>query len=337
MSPFDQFLTPISPDKPCGEDISYDNDFLQLELQVQGKPGTQFSEAIPPDWKIVYASCNTLLQRSRHLRVVVVLCLASMMVNGLGGLADALEFMSKFLSQDWDSMYPSLDPEDKNNPLERMNILSALNNPIATYDDTFGFLQHLAQVPLTDSPRMGKFNYQQLQKDHPLPDAPNDVTVTAAFLDTGRDTLLANQDAIHRSIAALTSAAVVLQQVAGNANAISFDLLLAELNGMAKIMDAHIPPDPSEVGAASSDQQPMNSAGAPPSNGIASREDVVAAIDRICAFYATNEPSSPVPLILQRAKRLVHSEFVDIIKDLTPDSMQAISVITGYTEAPPTA
>jgi type VI secretion system protein ImpA len=62
---------------------------------------------------------------------------------------------------------------------------------------------------------------------------------------------------------------------------------------------------------------------------ILSREDVVRALDRICNYYERNEPSSPIPLLLQRCKRLVSLSFVEILKDLAPDSMKQIDMVAG--------
>jgi type VI secretion system protein ImpA len=46
-------------------------------------------------------------------------------------------------------------------------------------------------------------------------------------------------------------------------------------------------------------------------------------------FYRHNEPSSPVPLILQRAQRLVDKDFISIMSDLTPEALQQLQIITG--------
>jgi type VI secretion system protein ImpA len=62
---------------------------------------------------------------------------------------------------------------------------------------------------------------------------------------------------------------------------------------------------------------------------IRSPEDVVAAIDRICDYYARLEPSSPVPLLLRRAQRLVGKGFLDIVRDLSPEVVRQIEVLGG--------
>ncbi|HEV2456208.1 MAG TPA: type VI secretion system ImpA family N-terminal domain-containing protein, partial [Verrucomicrobiae bacterium] len=44
----EELLKPISADKPCGEDLSYDAGFQELEVLMKGKPETQFSAAEEP-------------------------------------------------------------------------------------------------------------------------------------------------------------------------------------------------------------------------------------------------------------------------------------------------
>lgn len=62
---------------------------------------------------------------------------------------------------------------------------------------------------------------------------------------------------------------------------------------------------------------------------IESREDVIELLEQICAYYELFEPASPVPLLLQRAIRLVTKNFLEIIEDLAPDSMPQVAVLLG--------
>ncbi len=68
-------------------------------------------------------------------------------------------------------------------------------------------------------------------------------------------------------------------------------------------------------------------AGAP--GVINSPTDVSNAIDRIITYYERNEPSSPVPLMLQRAKRLVNADFLTIMKDMAPQGVDNVNLIGG--------
>src|SRR5581483_7750358 len=65
------------------------------------------------------------------------------------------------------------------------------------------------------------------------------------------------------------------------------------------------------------------------SGEISSREDVIRMLDKISAYYAKYEPSSPVPLFMERCKRLVTMNFLDIVRDLVPDAMTQVNVLRG--------
>lgn len=64
---------------------------------------------------------------------------------------------------------------------------------------------------------------------------------------------------------------------------------------------------------------------------INSRADVVRALEKICSYYERHEPSSPLPLLLQRCKRLVPLGFVDILRDMAPDALSQVELIAGKT------
>ena len=50
------------------------------------------------------------------------------------------------------------------------------------------------------------------------------------------------------------------------------------------------------------------------------RADVQTALDAISRYYSENEPTSPVPLMLQRIRRWVDLDFYALIKEISPDS-----------------
>jgi type VI secretion system protein ImpA len=66
---------------------------------------------------------------------------------------------------------------------------------------------------------------------------------------------------------------------------------------------------------------------------INSREDVTRMLNKLCDYYAKHEPSSPIPLLLQRAKRLVPKTFLDIMRDLAPDGVPQVEMIRGPEES----
>ena len=66
--------------------------------------------------------------------------------------------------------------------------------------------------------------------------------------------------------------------------------------------------------------------------GINNPTDVQNALDRIISYYIRNEPSSPVPVLLTRAKKLVSADFLTIVKDMAPHGIENVYLIGGIQE-----
>lgn len=49
----------------------------------------------------------------------------------------------------------------------------------------------------------------------------------------------------------------------------------------------------------------------------------------VCEYYKKNEPSSPVPIFIERGMRLVGKNFMDVLKDIAPDGLDQANVIRG--------
>jgi type VI secretion system protein ImpA len=52
-------------------------------------------------------------------------------------------------------------------------------------------------------------------------------------------------------------------------------------------------------------------------------------LDKICTYYEKNEPSSPVPLLMQRARRMVTMNFLEIMKDLADKGLPQVEAVAG--------
>ena len=86
-----------------------------------------------------------------------------------------------------------------------------------------------------------------------------------------------------------------------------------------------------EVGADGVVAGPGGAVGAGPSmtGEINSRDDVLRVLDKICSYYERVEPSSPIPILLRRSKRLVSASFLDIVRDIAPDGLSQIENLRG--------
>ena len=333
----DSLLEPISADHPCGEDIGYDPKFLELDTMLQGKPETQFSTAEEPLWPPVMERCLELFDRSKDLRVAVRLALAWLKTDGLPGFRNGLLVLKGLIERYWDPVFPRLDPDDGNDPLERVNILFSLAAPMGT-SDGLQILARLRQAPLSDSPQMGRISMMDVERSatgvSPAGTTPiSAAQVQGAFRSTPPEKLREIYDSITGAQGAVKDIDDLLTKAVGSSRAVAFDSLASLLKELQKTLAPYAAPNESVesgVGGESAAAGGAAHADGPGISGsVRSRQDVIRVLDQICDFYKRTEPSSPVPLILQRARRLVDMDFVQLLTDLAPESLNQINVIAG--------
>jgi len=338
----ERLLAEISPDAPCGEDLSYDPAYLELDRKAQGTPERVSAgvtlPAEEPNWRELADGCIEFLGRSRDLRLILYLTASALKLEGLPGLRDGVALLRGALEKHWDTAYPQLDPDDKD-PTERVNVLVTLVHPA-------GFLRWVREVPLSDSRQAGSFCLRDIQiatgevtvPPDPNRPQPDMALIEASFQDTVTEFLQAEAQTVTESIGHLAAIDSLLTEQLGVGNAPNLDPLPKLLEELGKVLQTQLakrgygaPPAEGEVvaGAAAAAPGAAPAAGPALSGEVRSPQDVMMALDKICRYYELNEPSSPVPLILRRAQRLVSKSFIEIIRDLSPDAVQQIDVICG--------
>jgi type VI secretion system protein ImpA len=70
---------------------------------------------------------------------------------------------------------------------------------------------------------------------------------------------------------------------------------------------------------------------------LTSRDDVVKCLDLIVGFYDRTEPSSPIPHLARRVRRMVHMDFVELMEDLAPSGLKEFRLLAGAPEGKKTA
>lgn len=316
-------LPVLQPGSPAGEDLEYDPAMQELERTVLGKAeaeyGGELIPAVPPDWKQALTLCRSLMERSHDMRIGVLCCRALAHEHGAEGLAAGLHYIERQLEQHWPDLHPHLDPLDDHDPLQRMNALV----PLVRRDALLGDLGEMALIAV---------------RGH--------GTVRGADLDAARAGPANALSAVIAAVppAQLAGLADVLQSAAASAHAIRGTLVRVVRPGhvldLEPLCDAlermhsqvrQFAPTASDHTASADgvDDRAVVSpsaahgrgASSPQAIHIASREDVLLLLDQICTFYRTHEPSSPVPLLLERVRRIVPKNFVEILEDLAPDAL----------------
>ena len=331
----ESLLQPVTAAEPCGCDLEYDPAFLELERLVQGRPEQQMGSAVlpgqEPDWDAVAKRAATLLGKTKDLRIALHLTRAWLATYGFTGLRDGLAVLRGLVERYWDGVFPRLDPNDKNDPTLRVNILMELCDAAAVTD-------RVRALPLVPSRSCGRFSLRDLGGDLPpvrSTESPASAAIDAAFAESEVADLQARTDCVRESIEHLAAIEATAAVHVGVAHAPSFAKLSGLLSQAHKILAARLVERGVVALPAASETHPA--AVTEPASTVlpaapASREDVVISLDGICDYYQRYEPSSPVPLLLRRCKRLVSASFLEIVRDIAPDGVSQVEMWRGKEE-----
>ena len=285
--------------------------------------------AEPPEWPRVCEHARELFARSKDLRVANLLLRGALALDGLSGLAQGLQLVDQLLKLYWLELHPRLD-EDDSDPTFRINALAGLTaEPIIrllweaplTRSRTFG--------PVTLRAALNAFGLQRFASESLSQDQ-----VLGAFRDSDEQSLQATRDALNQAQAALQSIESQVSEQVGSAQGVDLGPLKQLLRQVLHLLGEQAPaaesePAPSAAASMAGSPAAAPQAGARPSGEIASRDDVLRQLDRLLDYYARHEPSSPVPVLLGRAKGLVTADFAAIVRNLIPDGISQFEALRG--------
>jgi type VI secretion system protein ImpA len=320
MSPawnLDQLLEPVSEEQPCGEDLEYT---LLPALDAFRVFGQSTPYEAVPDWVQVQNQSLEGLKKSRDLRLLAYLGAASLRTDGMASFSWTLAASAAWLETWWDTTYPLVDED----AMLRRNALNCFGDPIATVDG-------LRRAALVASRQHGRFSLRDVEmasglvspaQDEARPDEAQIAAAFAAMPFEELEGLIAcvgqTLDSVRRIDQAMRS------KGGGEEAAPGFEPLVALLGRMSKVLATHRAARPeaaSDEGAAWDEGVEGGGGGTGVPGAVRSREDAIRVLDLVADFFRRTEPSSPVPLFLERAKRLVSKDFLEVLADIAPDAL----------------
>jgi type VI secretion system protein ImpA len=335
-------LASLGDDSPSGEDLVYELPFMTLELAAQPgeerQVGDEIIAAEDPDFKEVTNAALEVMALSHDLRAGVFIANSELRMRGFEGLADATGYLRGCLERYWETCHPQLDADDDNDPTQRVNVILSLAAPETV-------LHSIRISPLTDSRTFGQLSLRDIAvadgeatPTEDMTSVPDAQTVGAAFQDTNPDflrSLLAGAKKSREDVQAIN--AIFDEKTPGLGP--NLDPLTKALSQVVSRVEAAVGDALSEDAATSEAGEEASVSEAPASantgggsGAINSPNDVQNALDRIIAYYARSEPSSPLPLLLMRAKKLVSADFLTIVKDMAPNGVDNVNLIGGLEE-----
>lgn len=345
-------LPEVADEPPAGPDLEYDPDFLAMKQAAAGSAESQFGDtvegAVAADWKEVTNKAMDLLGRSRDLRVLVMLAAAHVNMKNLPGFASTLMTIRQQIETTWAEVHPLLDPEEPEDTQVRSNALLDLK-------DARRMLRPLREVPLAVPPRgQSPVTWRDIavasgaMEAEPGREKMSAAEIRGGFAATEPARLLAVGEALDVIAAELAAIPRAFDAHAGVGQGPDFDPLPKLVRDMR--MEVTRYQDTSGEGAAedtaggeeggeegeTEERAPRAARGGGRSftslrsiTALESREDALHALTLASSYFRLNEPSSPLPLLIDRAARLSSMPFMDILRDLAPDGLLQAQTVAG--------
>ena len=331
----DAWLEPLA-DLACGADLEYEDDFREIGKAAVGRPGTQFAgdtDAKPPDWRAVNNLAESMFESTRDVRVALFWARAQLHLEGAPTLPASLRLIHGLLERYWAELHPLPDGDDffaRVNALADMctpaGLLGDLRDALIVVNRSIGELRgrDVEIARGTAEPRASDPAYSRSQVEQMLRDAVAEEPGLAAFPKSALESIEGIQQ--------------LMRERVGYSSAPDLQPLVDMLSAIRDMM-----PEQGAESAAGNDRAADGRDAAASdvafsgrvtgriglSGAIDSRADALRAIDMVCDYLERAEPTNPAQLLLRRARRLVNKNFLELVRELAPESLGEVARIMG--------
>jgi type VI secretion system protein ImpA len=327
-------LQPISADQPCGQNLedtpllaSFDGYRLYgrtKPLESAPEPDENAPKTVqdrdekPPDWGEIKEKSLEALRLSKDLRLLAHLGTSLLRTDGLPAFLDTVKIASDWLNSYWDTTYPPVDGDG----IVRRSALNCFADPIAVIDA-------LRKAPLVKSRQHGTFSLRDIDiasgqlAPGKAEARPDESLINGAFSSVPLPELTELHQRVNDATQSLKTIDAKMREEVGTEAAPSFDLLSAQLTKIDRVLRAQIAarPDAAPMEGVEGEAGPAGQPAAGFSGAVRSRQDAIRALDAVADYFRHNEPSSPVPMFCERAKRLISMGFLEMLADIAPDAV----------------
>lgn len=335
----DGWLEPLG-DPPCGEDLEWDNEFLEMAQASVAKPGSQFAgdtDARPPEWRTVKRLAESLFERTRDVRVAIYWARAQVHLEGAVTLPASMRLVHGLLERYWDDVHPKPDDGDAYARVNALNDMAGAAGlvgdmrqstvvPARGFGDVHGREIEIALGLL--EPREGESAMAPAQLEQMFSEVAGDNPALRGFAGA--------------ALARLEQIDELMRERVGYGSAPDLQALKSLLSGIQGLMPAEgggagesvFDAEAGEAGGDSfADAAPAPRRGGARGGGlpgaIETRDDALRAIDLVCAYLERTEPTNPAQFFLRRARKLVDKNFLELVRELAPDSLDQVARIMG--------
>ncbi len=324
MADVETLLAPVSEENPVGEDLSYDAERQEIETAFETSASGGSANEGDVDWRSIVKLIENQSARTKDIWLAVYMMRAGARMAQLDVVERGAEYLAGLVGTYWDTVHPQLDEygfQGRKTPCESLTRIGE-------------FLGPLRNIILIRHPRLGEYSSADIERFTIGGDNEDGYGMfRAALQETPVEEIEAAVAQLDALVAAIQRADGIMTANSGSETSVNFKPTYEALKGVRAGLAGFTPSGAGE-GEAGGTEDPAGGAseggysgtggggggrGAPGS--IESREDVIKAIDAIADYYRRKEPGSPVPLALKRAREWVTLDFLAVLQDILPNSL----------------
>lgn len=345
---YQHLMQPIEGDAPCGENLDYDPAFIMLQSRLQPKLGVEygnfFEAAEPINWTETERECQALLQKSKDIRLIIILMRCRLRKIGLPALAEGAETLHALLHTWPDDLHPQLLDEGEFTPALRANALAEL-------DDANGLLADFRSQLLPKAAGL-QVTVKEFEKAHQIPreeGALSDTAVAALIHEwhlSAREGIRPLSQAYHFILEMKKALSEMLAQEAPEFDALVSilklfsgefgseppaatapfpDLIPAAVGGQDDLPALAVETPVAAATAASPQAEAAICTAPEVQRGIGNRIDALHRLQEVRSWFAMTEPSSPLIQVLKYAEDSIGKNFADLLKMYPPEIVAVLN------------
>lgn len=324
LSKLSNWLKDISSDSPCGEDF-VESSFEYPTLATNVDSATESSE-----WKKLKQEADGYLGKTKDIRLYALYTriLIHTEKNPLLGLSKGLQLVHHCMDNYWDCFYPKID-EDESDPSEA--VLDR-TYALANFSNIKNFVLPLSKRLTILSIGLGNYTLEDL------------ITLEAGGVVSDKQPLqglMPEEEKAYEEVLQYFSLSLDLAESIKTLYYEKTNEVFSEFNDLLTILQKG-----AALGGnknASNDTDAVStSSGIDGNHAVApamqiqgtinNRKDIIKALGLICEYYETNEPSSPIPLMLGRVTKMVDMNYREIFAEFQLGADSTLDKIFGQAE-----
>jgi type VI secretion system protein ImpA len=326
-----ELLDAISAEHPCGE--SLEDTQLLASFDGYGLFGRSAPLSGEIDWRDIRDRSLEAMQKSKDFRLLTHLASAVVRTDGFAEFVQTLTVGARWLDSWIETVFPLVDEDGI---LRR----SALNG----FADRMAVVDGVRRAPILVHRQLGSVSMRDIEivTGHLIPAEGETGAVSAEQLEglfaaTSVEELRALHDQLNEAVTSLKSMETAVSLRSGAQAAPDFSTLAVPLARTLKRVSDHLATRPDAAAEATPGATTTGGAEAAAAvvavGTVRNRQDATRALDAVAAFFRTNEPSSPIPLLIERAKRLVAKDFLEVLAELAPEALGPAKAASGVRDS----